>query len=167
VKSLASTTVLVVDDDAMSREMVSRMLARLPVAGVLKASDGIEAIERIGQAGGAVDAAILDFNMPRMHGLQLLKKIRTAETLARPGLPCIMLSGHNDAGLHDLALALRANAFLQKPAIFGKLKAELERILPDTMAAGMPDALDEIDVAGTIEAILEKVAPARDGQAPS
>jgi hypothetical protein len=73
-----------------------------------------------------------------------------------------MLTGHDDSALHGLASALHANAFLRKPATFGNLKTDLERIVSDPAAGGTPDAFRAIDVAATIEAMLEKTAPAKD-----
>lgn len=160
-KSLENATILVVEDDVMSLEMVARMLPRLPVAGVLKAADGVEAIECMEQAGGKVDAAIVDFRMPRMHGLQLLKKIRTGETSAHAGLPCMMLTGHRDSRLFGFAMALDANAFMQKPATFGKLKTHLERIIDENATKATPDFYRRIDVEAPLNAVLEKIANTR------
>lgn len=154
----ATKTILVAEDDVISLEMVSRTLRRLPIGTVLKAADGTEAIAQIEQAGGKVDAAILDFSMPLMHGLQVLKKIRIGETSARPGLPCMMLTGHTDAHLHRLAKALDANAFLQKPVTFDKLKEQLERIINENAKPSDPEAYRLVDVAPSVDAILERAA---------
>jgi CheY-like chemotaxis protein len=160
-KSLAGATVLVAEDDVVSLEIVSRMLPRLSIAEVLKAKDGVEAIEQIERAEGKVYAAILDFSMPRVHGLQVLRKIRADETSADAGLPCIMLTGHDDSGLHGLALALGANTFLRKPATFDKLKESLERITAESTPAATPDAYRQIDVEDSVEAILQRIALTR------
>lgn len=159
-KSLAGATVLVAEDDVVSLEIVSRMLPRLSVAKVLKARDGVEATEQIEQAGGKVDAAVLDFSMPRMHGLQVLRRIRAGETSADAGLPCIMLTGHDDSRLHGLAITLGANAFLRKPATFDRLKECLERAIAENTPAAAPDACRQVDVEDSVEAILERIAGA-------
>ena len=164
-KSLAGATVLVAEDDVVSLEIVSRMLPRLSVAKVLKAKDGVEAIEQIERVGGRVDAAILDFSMPRMHGLQVLRRIRAGETSADAGLPCVVLTGHDDSRLHGLVATIGANTFLRKPATFDKLKENLERVIAESLPAAAPDAFRQVNVEDSTEVILERIAGTRgDGE---
>lgn len=113
-KSLVDATILVAEDEIVSREMVARVLTRLAVTHVLRAKDGVEAPDLIEQAGGAIDTAIMDFNLPRLHGLQVLKRIRTDETAAPAGLLCT--TGSDEARLLGLASAsaLGVGAFLPK-----------------------------------------------------
>lgn len=155
MRELPDATVLLAEDDVVSREMVSRMLTRLPVAEVLKAADGIEAIECIERVGGKVDAAILDFSMPRMHGLQVLKRIRIGGTSAPTGLPCIMLTGHSDSRLHGLAKGLGVGEFVEKPATFSELKAHLEHIMASSAPSAPPDVYRQVEVDAPVEALLE------------
>ena len=157
-KTLPDAVVLVVEDDRMSIEILARMLPRVPVSRVLKAGDGVDAIAQIDRIDGNIDAAILDFSMPRMHGLQLLKKIRTGETSAPAGLPCMMLTGHQDARLFGLAMSLAANAFVQKPVTFDKLKHHLERIIQQGAAQVAPAVYRNVAVEAPVDEILNRIA---------
>lgn len=80
-------SILVVDDDAMVREVTAGMLAD---AGhvVHEAADGAEALEFLVR-GGQVDLLITDINMPRMGGLELVKQTRERW----PELPILLVSG--------------------------------------------------------------------------
>lgn len=89
----ASARVLVVDDDAMVREV---LVSQLEEQGyrVTQAGDGLEALEKL-DGGAAVDLLISDFAMPGMNGLMLIKEARQR----RPKLPALLLTGYADASV--------------------------------------------------------------------
>lgn len=66
-------TIMVIDDSASMRQMVSFTLKE---AGydVLEAIDGVDALEKI--PGASIDLFLTDMNMPNMNGIELIKKIR-------------------------------------------------------------------------------------------
>ena len=105
--------VLVVDDAAAVRRVVSEALAADPaieVAGV--APTGRLALAKLPQL--SPDLVTLDVEMPGMSGLETLAEIRTYY----PDLPVIMLSAHTEQGAAVTleALALGASDYLPKPA---------------------------------------------------
>ena len=65
------TTILLVDDHALVRAGVKRLLATLPQAEVLEAADGREALALLRQK--RPDLVILDLNLPGLGGLELLR----------------------------------------------------------------------------------------------
>src|ERR1051326_593100 len=69
----SATTVLVVDDDAMNRDALSRCLLRTGYS-VLTAENGPEALELVST--NRVDAVLLDVVMPGMSGLDTLRHLR-------------------------------------------------------------------------------------------
>ena len=81
--------VLVLDDSPEDREMVRRYLTRgLDVPfDVVEAETGAEGLERFGS--GTPDAILLDFHLPDMNGLQLIRKLREGH----PNLPVIFATG--------------------------------------------------------------------------
>ncbi len=105
--------VLVVEDAESMRKMYRRLLRNQNLT-VLEASDGVEALERL-QTDGA-DLIVSDYNMPRMDGLDLLRKVRRNHSMI--DLPFIAVS--SDEGDDTVARFLKhgANDFLKKP--FGK-----------------------------------------------
>jgi chemotaxis protein histidine kinase CheA/CheY-like chemotaxis protein len=103
--------VLVVDDSRMAREIVSLTLKQGGY-GVCHAKDGQDALEQL-QGGLTVDVVICDVAMPRMNGLDFLKRCRKDEHLQ--SLPIAMLSNCDSKTHSDLALKAGANAYLTKP----------------------------------------------------
>jgi CheY-like chemotaxis protein len=108
----ASARLLVVDDDAMVREVVVGQMEERGYR-VAQAGDGLEALAQL-DGGAAVDLLISDFAMPGMNGLTLIQEARRR----RPDLPVLLLTGYADAGVR---LALEdaeagSTALLRKPA---------------------------------------------------
>ena len=82
-------SVLVAEDDPSLRPYVSLVLQHQGFL-VLEACDGAEALPIFRQEN--VDLLVTDMSMPGMTGWDLAKSLRTA----RPGLPVLFISGHND-----------------------------------------------------------------------
>lgn len=105
--------VLLVDDSALSRKVQVKVLRELGVETVLEAKNGLDALERLGQVGFAVDLVLTDWNMPEMDGVRLIQEVRRA-----PGgrnLPVIVVSSEFDPGRIGQALAAGANSYVTKP----------------------------------------------------
>lgn len=103
--------VLVVDDSALMRKMIPRILAADPgleVAGT--AMDGLFALKKLREL--KPDVVTLDISMPRLDGIETLKLIRKES-----GAPVIMVSSlaREDAELTFQALELGAFDFVTKP----------------------------------------------------
>jgi len=81
-------TLLVVDDDASVREMMSCILQRCGLT-VLTAADGHTALEIFRQLADQIRMVILDFGLPDTNGEALLQSMRHV----RAGLPAILCSG--------------------------------------------------------------------------
>ncbi len=90
--------VLVVDDSAVMRQLMTIVLSRSGEIDVVTASDPIIALGKISKQ--RPDVMVLDIEMPRMDGLTFLRKI-----MAEDPMPVVVCSGHVGQGT---ALALRA-----------------------------------------------------------
>jgi two-component system chemotaxis response regulator CheB len=103
--------VLVVDDSAYVRKVISQMLTRSPFIEVVGiARDGSEALEKVEEL--KPDVVILDLIMPEMDGVEFLRK-----QMPRRPVPVIIVSIASESG--ELVLeALNAGAvdFVQKPS---------------------------------------------------
>ncbi len=102
--------VLVVDDSPSVRRVVSNMLK---TAGweVQTARDGMEAMEVASKRAPA--AVLLDIEMPRMDGYELMATLRSQEQFKH--LPLIVLTSRAAAKHHQRAFQLGADAYLVKP----------------------------------------------------
>ncbi len=82
-----TVSILLVEDDKIDQKAIKRSFSKLRIGNPLEiANDGVEAWEILTQADGAPELkrpfmVILDINMPRMNGIELLQKIRAHETL--------------------------------------------------------------------------------------
>ena len=100
------TTILVVDDEPVIRELLVAILGNEGYATVA-ASDGVAALEALNE--GGIDVVLSDTMMPRLGGVELIRAMRT-----RPGLsttPVILLSAAARPDLDGLGVCL----FLPKP----------------------------------------------------
>jgi two-component system, chemotaxis family, chemotaxis protein CheY len=102
---------LVVDDSPTIRRMVMASLREVCDGGFAEAASGLEAIEQLALA--PVAAIILDLNMPDMHGLEVLKFVRTHQ--AYRGIPIVVLTTRSDAASQTIVLEAGASAFVTKP----------------------------------------------------
>jgi len=108
---MLTQTILVVDDSPTIRRMVRAALA--PVSGVtfVEAGTGLQAIEAL--AIQPVQAMVLDLNMPDMHGLDVLKFVRSHEQYRH--LPVMILTTRGDEASRDAALHAGATTYMTKP----------------------------------------------------
>jgi len=114
--------ILLADDDAVVRAGVADLLADLALE-VVHAESGFEAIELV--KAQMVHAAVLDWNMPGLNGLEALPVLR--QTVAN--LPCIVYSGRWSTGLERMALDAGAFSVLQKPVVPDLMRTEIRRAL--------------------------------------
>lgn len=115
--------ILVVDDEVVVRDLVSRYLRRHDCE-VTTATTSAEAWRIVNEM--KVDAVVLDIMLGEEDGIQLLSAIKKA----KPKLPVIMLTSMEpDKALVDEAMQNHASAFLQKNIPFERLLQEIRRVL--------------------------------------
>jgi len=68
--------ILLIDDEAFSRNLFKEAMANLGAREVRTARDGFEALSVMRNAERSFDVVISDYRMPEMDGLELLKEIR-------------------------------------------------------------------------------------------
>lgn len=102
---------LIVDDSSTMRSVL-RMTLRNAGFETVEAGNGAEAIERLAEA-GAVDLALVDWNMPRMNGLEFLCAVRADH--ARDQMKVVMVTTETELVQVQNALRCGANEYLMKP----------------------------------------------------
>ena len=153
---LKEASVLLVDDEAMLRELMCEWLGRV-VGKVVCVNDGIEALEIL--ATRKIDLVLSDVRMPAMDGIALLKKINELPE-HRPRM--ILITGFSDLSLRE-ALDLGAEAVLEKPIERSDLLTEAQRSLTELdelwqkpQAAEAQDLHLKIDFESLAAALKEK-----------
>jgi CheY-like chemotaxis protein len=105
-----STQVLVVDDESVTRRLVTHTLKTIGVE-VIGAENGNEAI-RLAQQHAFV-MAIVDINLPDMDGFDVIRSMKAIPQMQ--SVPMIVFTARNHRGDEDLALEVGAVGFLYKP----------------------------------------------------
>ena len=120
--------VLVVDDSATMRALYKQTLSRVTKTSLAFASDSLEALERIPEI--APHVMVLDVNMPRMNGLELLGEMRKRGMLEDVRVVLVSTEGTDT----DVARGLAAGAteYVKKPFKMPALAAVIERLAPVT-----------------------------------
>jgi len=117
-------TILLVDDEALLRQLV-RSILQTHGYTVLEASGGMDAIQICQQHEGPIHLLLTDVFMPEMNGRNLAERVTTL----RPHTPVLYMSGSTDDVLVALFDRTRSTALIQKPftpdALASKVRAAL------------------------------------------
>lgn len=114
-------SVLMVDDDRLTRELVRAMLRRMGITIVKELDCGNAAIAWLGGRGKSSDLVICDWGLPDVSGLDVLRAVRPC----MPTLPFIMLTARNDENSVIRAKQFGVSAYLTKPFSAKDLEAKV------------------------------------------
>ena len=135
--------ILVADDDATSRKLLTRILTR---AGFdcSEAPDGIEALRLL--RANPPSLLLLDYDMPGMDGAEVLKQLRRDGSAAVAQIPAIMLTGHGGEESEVLCLEAGADDFVTKPINDAVLRARIDTQLRlRSMRSQLQEQNDELE----------------------
>jgi two-component system chemotaxis response regulator CheY len=120
-----SIKVLIVDDFATMRRILKNILKQLGFKNLVEADDGTTAWEAL--EGQKIDLIISDWNMPKMTGLELLKKVRASD--AHKGTPFLMVTA--EAQKQNVIEAVQAGVsnYVVKPFTAEAISDKLKKIL--------------------------------------
>jgi two-component system chemotaxis response regulator CheY len=131
---------LVVDDSPTIRRMVIASLRDVCPGGFEEAGTGLEALEQL--ALRPVGLIVLDLNMPDMHGLEVLRFVRSHQAYSQ--IPIVVLTTRGDEASRGAVMAAGASIYLTKPFVPQVLAAQVKALiltatLPDLRSAGEGD----------------------------
>ena len=122
---LDSVRVLLVDDSAMARKHIRRVLENMGIASFLEAKNGVEAVQLLNA--NMVDFVVTDYNMPEMDGRALVEYIR-GQSWQR-SVPVLMVTSEANnerlAGIEDFGIV----GICDKPFNPGTVKQLLGNLL--------------------------------------
>ena len=122
-------TVMIVDDSVTVRKVTSRLMERQGFA-VATAKDGVDAMNQLQTI--MPDVVLLDIEMPRMDGFEVLRSVRRDENLK--DLPVIMITSRTGEKHKQQAMELGVNQYLGKPFQEAKLLATIEEVIASAKA---------------------------------
>jgi len=115
-----SRSILIVDDEAIIRDLCCKALKGYKV---LQAGDGEEALRLF--ARGGIDVVLTDVMMPKMTGIELLKRLKETD----PTLVVIVMTGFAEKDIILNALKADADDFISKPLNLLQLKTAVDKAL--------------------------------------
>jgi len=122
---------LVLDDEEAPRRLACEALKLAEIEAVPFA-DPEEALYAVPD--GCFDLAVLDINMPKMSGLEVLGHIRKIQ----PNLPVVMATARQDAFAAAQSFKLGALDYITKPYRLGDLITAVKKVFPASAAANFP-----------------------------
>src|SRR6185436_3427946 len=146
--SQPNATLLLVDDDAMNRDALSRRLTRTGY-NVLTAESGADALGMINSH--RIDAVLLDVMMPGMSGLDTLRSLRQSRSVS--DLPVIMVTAKDGSDDMVEALDLGANDYVTKPIDYAvalaRIRAQVTARRADPLT-GLPNRVLFVEKINTL-----------------
>ena len=138
----ATGTVLVVDDEPMLRNLLSRLL-RMEGYEVLEAEDGQAALELVARE--KPDLVLLDVMLPARNGLDVLGDLRRTSDV-----PVILVSALAEEADRVIGLKMGADDYVTKPFSAAELSARVESVLRRAAIRGAPDPASRLSYGGLV-----------------
>ena len=115
--------IMLVDDSRTIRNIQKKVLAKLGYEDIVEASDGVEALEKYKE--GPPDLMLIDWNMPNMDGITLVKTIRQTDKT----VPMIMCTTEAEKSRVVEALKAGVNNYMDKPFTADTLAEKINQTL--------------------------------------
>ncbi|MBF0185026.1 MAG: response regulator [Magnetococcales bacterium] len=123
-----SERLLIVDDDEFMRSVTEDLLQQAGYT-VTGAEDGLDAWQRLQEQPLPFDLVLLDWQMPRMDGMELLHRLKADDRFHE--LPVVMLTGHDRQQEIAAGLAAGAYYYLTKPSPENVLRCVIQNALQE------------------------------------
>jgi len=128
-----SISILLVEDNDGHAKLIERNLRKVNLLNpIVRVADGVEALDYLhgqGESNGAPPLprlVLLDINMPRMDGMEVLSRIKSDDRLRRT--PVIMLTSTDSQAEIDRCYQSGANGYVSKPVNIANLGEKLHRL---------------------------------------
>lgn len=129
-ENMTDVSVLLVEDNHDDEFLAVWALQRVGIERITVARDGREALDLLVGEGASLpvlpDLVILDLRLPKIDGLEVLRRIRSAVTTA--SLPVLVLSSSEDSGDQESCRRLGSVDFFAKPLKVAALRGVLCRL---------------------------------------
>jgi len=128
-------SIMIVDDSSVTRKVIKKHIGSGPYANLnlIEASDGEQALETF-KGGAQPDVVLSDWNMPKMNGLEFVKKLREYETSIgtdpEKKVKIIMITTEGTIDKVTEAMESGVNEHIVKPFTAATLNKTLKKVLP-------------------------------------
>lgn len=122
---------IVIDDMMTMRKIIQKMMKQIGFTNIVEADDGATAwplIEEAAAKGEPFEFIVSDWNMPKMSGLDLLKKIRETEGISKT--PFLMITAEAEQSNVVKVVQAGVSNFIVKPFKPDTLKEKINKIFP-------------------------------------
>jgi len=124
VLSEGTKTILIVDDNAMSRELIREALGRDGYS-ILEADDGRAALDLMAEV--RPDLVVMDIHMPVLDGYETVKEMRGTANLET--IPTIAVTAYAMLGDRERALSAGFDSYVVKPVNVTALRLQIAQLL--------------------------------------
>lgn len=132
----SKATVLIVDDEPLTCQLVNRVLEKASFSVVGIAYDGEAAVDMVAES--EPDVVLLDLTMPgEIDGMSALRTIKRNHPVTR----VVVLTGHKEPGLVREAIHRGASGYISKTDIYQNLPHTIENVLQGDIAIVEPDLI--------------------------
>jgi two-component system chemotaxis response regulator CheY len=121
--------ILVIDDASTMRKIQKNILNQLGYDDVVEAENGEDAIHQMKAHDFAFDLILCDWNMPKMNGIEFVRKIKSVENLKK--IPIVMVTTEAEREKVIEAVQAGAKGYVVKPFTPDTLKAKINELLGD------------------------------------
>lgn len=118
--------VLVVDDFSTMRRIVKNILRQIGFNNVVEADDGTTAWEVLNKDN--IQFIVSDWNMPKMTGIELLRKVRASEEFV--DIPFLMVTAEAQQENIIEAAQAKVSNYIVKPFTAETMKQKIDKIFP-------------------------------------
>lgn len=119
--------VLIVDDFSTMRRIVRNILRQIGLNNVVEADDGTTAWDILNRE--KIDFIVSDWNMPKMTGIELLRKVRGSEQFAET--PFLMVTAEAQQENIIEAVQAKVSNYIVKPFTADTLQQKIDKIFPN------------------------------------
>ena len=124
---LENLRILVVDDNAHTRQLLRAILNAIGIRAIEVAEDGIQGFDSFCRFD--YDLVFTDYEMEPITGIDLTELIRTSSKSPNPYIPVIMISAYSDEARVQMARDHGVTEFLAKPFTVERLMERLETVI--------------------------------------
>lgn len=131
---MKTNTILLVEDNADDAELALRAFERTPVKNaIVLARDGLEALDYLFASGpyadpppSPPDVVLLDLKLPRVDGLEVLRRVRSDQRTRR--VPIVVMTSSREATDIARCYELGANSYVRKPVQFSEFVQTIHQV---------------------------------------